>query len=364
MKKILFVFFSALLIFGCAGPPKRGTVFYPPLPQEPKLQFLHTISSEEDIGGKGSSGLEEFLLGKQTSKKIIVRPFDIGAVKGKIYVSDRTLKTVIVLDLKKKELSYIKGGREGALSEPAGIWVTEDDYKYVADFDRRQILVYNSNNRFVRAYGEKDQFDKPLGVAVYKNKIYVVDSEKNQVIVLDKESGKTIQEIGRIGQEEGEFYKPSYIRVDRAGNIYVNDAFNFRIQKFDSDGNFIKIFGYHGGSFGGFARPKGFDVDRDARLYVSDAAFENVQIFDDKLTDIVLFFGKFGHGPGDMYVPAAVYIDYDNVDYFNKYADRDFKIKYLVYVGNSLGRRKINVYGFGEWTGAELPEMKKKNIKK
>jgi DNA-binding beta-propeller fold protein YncE len=79
------------------------------------------------------------------------------------------------------------------------------------------------------------------------------------------------------------------VTVDREGNIYVNDAFNFRIQKFDPGGNFLKAFGYPGDTLGGFARPKGLGVDREGRVYVVDAAFENVQIFEDETTDLLLW---------------------------------------------------------------------------
>ncbi|MBU3981900.1 MAG: hypothetical protein KJ985_00075, partial [Proteobacteria bacterium] len=32
-------------------------------------------------------------------------------------------------------------------------------------------------------------------------------------------------------------------------------------------------------------------------------------------------------------------------------ADKYFKLKYLIYVCNLSGPNKINVYGFGDWTG-------------
>jgi hypothetical protein len=59
-----------------------------------------------------------------------------------------------------------------------------------------------------------------------------------------------------------------------------------------------------------------------------------------------------------MYMPVGVHIDYDNVKYFEQYIDKNFSVKYLIYVANSLGREKINVYGFGDWTGPPLPKRK------
>lgn len=359
MKRFVFPILTAILLFSCAAPEKKiGTIFYPPLPQEPRLQFLLSITGEEDIGKK-QSAFEEFLIGQRSSMKRIARPYDIGAVKGKIYISDMSYGEILIIDLKNKEFDFIRDEKEGALGEPAGIWVTEDDVKYVADMMRKQIVVFDSDNKFLRAYGEKGQFDKPLDVAVYKNRVYVCDINKHMIIVVDKDTGKTIQKIGGIGDEEGKMYKPTHVKVDHEGNIYVNDNFNFRIQMFDPKGNFLKTFGYHGDTFGGFARPKGLDIDRDGHLYAVDTAFENVQIFDVSTTNLLLFFGGYGPEPGSMYLPNSVYIDYKNVEYFQKYADKDFKIKYLVYIGNLLGKNKLNVYGFGNWIGAPLPEIGK-----
>lgn len=351
----------AVLFLSCAATEKKvETVFYPSPPETPRLQFLVSITSEKDIGKKPGA-FKEFIIGRQIDSNEIARPFDIGAVKGRIYISDKTLNKIIIMDLENKTFDFIKSEREGAIGETAGIWVTEDDHKYLADIKRRQVLVFDNNDKFLRAYGEKDQFSKPIDVAVYQDKIYVCDFDKHQIIVIDKTSGKTIQRIGDTGTAEERLYKPTHIIVDRLGNIYVNDSFNYRIQKFSSNGEFKKSFGYHGDTLGGFARPKGLAIDREGHLYVVDAAFENVQIFDDKTADPLLFFGGFGAGQGSMYLPTGIYIDYYNAEYFKEYVDKDFDVKYLVYIGNMLGDKKLNVYGFGKWIGAKLPEIKGKN---
>jgi hypothetical protein len=123
---------------------------------------------------------------------------------------------------------------------------------------------------------------------------------------------------------------------------------------FDKGGAFVKVIGYQGSHPGAFVRPKGLDIDRDGHLYVADAGFEIIQIFDVDSAEPLLPFGKYGPAPGSTYLPAGVHIDYDNVAYFSRYADPDFRVEYLVYVGNMLGDRKLNVYGFGEWVGPSL----------
>jgi DNA-binding beta-propeller fold protein YncE len=365
MKRTVFVLIALLMFSGCATVPEetQTVVFYPPLPQRPRLQFLHAITGEEDIG-ESQGEFMEFLLGKPTSDKRIGKAWDIASSDGKIYVLDRRSRRLLIIDLVQRKFDYLKDQRMGELDEPSGIWVTEDDVKYIADMARKQIVVFGANNDYLRSYGGPDLFDKPVDVAVYQNTVYVSDMDKNKIFALDKTSGKPKWNIGEKGSDNGQFAKPTHVVVDDEGNIYVTDAFNFRVQKFDPEGKFLKSYGYLGDAFGAFARPKGLDVDRDGHLYVVDAAFENVQIFDVKTGALLLFFGGAGTAPGSMYLPAGIHIDYRNTAYFSNFVDRDFRLKYVVYTGNFFGAEKLNVYGFGDWVGEALPGEKTRSVQK
>ncbi len=358
MKKAASIGMILLIICGCAATPpvkekaEKAVVFYPPLPEHPRLQYLHSITNEDDLGATQSS-FDEFLLGKTESEKSLGKAYDIGSTPGKIYVLDRTLKKLIFLDLENKTMDYVRDRRMGALIEPSGICVSGDGLKYVADMGRKQIVVFDRDNNFLRTYGSKELFAKPVDVTVYQNTVYVVDMSKNTLYALDKESGELVMTIGKTGFKEAEFYKPTHVVADGEGFIYVNDAFNYRIQKLDPEGGFVKSFGSLGDNIGAFARPKGLDVDREGHLYVADSAFENTQIFDAATGRLLLFFGGAGEAPGSMYLPAGVHVDYKNVDYFRKYADKDFDLEYVLYVGNYFGHHKLNIYGFGKWKGKE-----------
>jgi hypothetical protein len=359
MKSTFYLLIGLMALIGLAdcattSPEMAGVVFYPPLPQRPKLQFLLAISSEEDIGQRQGAFME-FLLGQPTSDKRLGKSYDIASTEGKIYVLDRRYKKLVIIDLAKREFDYLKDERMGTLNNPSGIWVSEDDVKYIADMERKQVVVFGRDNEFLRTYGGPDLFDKPVDVAVYENTVYVLDMEQNKVFALDKTSGNPKWTTGELGNGEGQFANPTHLVVDPEGNIFVNDAFNFRVEKFDPQGNFMKAYGFLGDALGAFARPKGIAVDSDGHLYVVDAGFENVQIFDDQTGQLLLFFGGPGEAPGNMYLPAGIHIDYRNVGYFSNFVDKDFRLKYLVYVGNMFGTQKLNVYGFGDWVGESLP---------
>jgi len=330
---------------------KVETVFYPMPPEQPRLQFLTSLTKEEDFGE--SSAFREFLLGKQEEGKQLARPYAMAHEKGTLYIADKTIRKIMIVDLEKRKFDYIRDTKGGALQDPSGIFITPDGYKYVADSARGQVVVYNERNEFHRAYGAENQF-RPVSVAVHGNNVYVCDLKDNEIEVLDKNSGEVLRKIGGPGKEEGLFHKPTHVTVDDAGNLFVTDAFNFRVQLLDANGKFVRTVGYQGSHPGAFARPKGIAVDRQGHLYVVDAAFELVQVFDIATAEPLLPFGKYGPAPGGTYLPAGIHIDYDNVPYFSRYVDPDFRVKYLVYVGNLLGDKKLNVYGFGDWIGPPL----------
>ena len=355
---LLLCCLAMLLLAGCVTTaPPVPTTFYPPLPLEPRLQFLTSLSSEDDLGKKASA-LRQFVTGETEAKRGISRAMDVGSVKGMLYVTDLAFGRIIKIDLEKGTFDLHKDQDLGALRQPLGLHVSEDGYKYVADGVRKQVVVYGPDDAYVRSYGKEGQFERPMDVAVFGERIYVADFPRHVVEVLDKTSGELVQTIGGRGSEAGKMDRPSLVRVDRQGNLFVNDSFNFRIQKFDPQGAYLKEFGYAGSTLGGFARPKGIDISPDGQhLYVTDAAFENVQIFDDESTLLLLYFSQFGVGPGDIYLPQALFIDDKNVEYFQHYADKDFKVRYLIIVSSSVGLKKLNIYGFGDWIGERTPEM-------
>ncbi|MGQ9801688.1 MAG: 6-bladed beta-propeller [Candidatus Saccharicenans sp.] len=74
------------------------------------------------------------------------------------------------------------------------------------------------------------------------------------------------------------FYMPSAVAVDSAGNIYVLDTGNNRIQKFSRDGKYLATIGRFGQGPGEFNYPTWFDIDRAGNLYVTDPFNDRVQV--------------------------------------------------------------------------------------
>jgi len=77
----------------------------------------------------------------------------------------------------------------------------------------------------------------------------------------------------------GEFDSPRNVGVDSAGNVYVADRLNDRIQKFDNDGEFLAAWGMTGTDDGEFDQPAGVAGDAFGNVYVADSVNHRVQKF-------------------------------------------------------------------------------------
>jgi len=87
-----------------------------------------------------------------------------------------------------------------------------------------------------------------------------------------KVSLEFVQQIGDLDTEDENFqlYRPNDVAVDGEGNIYILDAGNYRIQKYDEQGTFIASFGRQGEGPGEFRFPNSIQVSPDKNIYVDD----------------------------------------------------------------------------------------------
>lgn len=88
-----------------------------------------------------------------------------------------------------------------------------------------------------------------------------------------------ISKWGTSGSANGQFITPRGMATDAAGNVYVADAGNTRVQKFDNNGNFQLKFGISGDVPGGFVTNSGVAVAAGGDIYVSDEFTQRISIF-------------------------------------------------------------------------------------
>jgi len=341
-----------LLSAACATSPRKAEtpVFFPPPPALPRIQYLTSFRGLKDV--EAQSSFDKFVVGEQQDLRID-KPYGIGIYDGKLYVCD-TNATVIVFDLAARSYSGLKGAAgAGKLIQPINISIEADGTKFVADPARGQVVVFDRNDDYVRAYGTPGNW-RPVDAVPFEDRIYVADPANGLVKVFDRASGEPVKSIGDKGEPAERLDRPTNLAFDGEGYLYVTDVGRFQVLKFDRDGHFKAAIGKPGDNLGHFARPKGIAVDREGRLYAADASFNNVQIFG-KEGRLLMFFGEGGDVPGGFLLPAKVTIDYDNVKYFSKYLAPQFQAEYLLLVTNQFGEHPVSILAFGQEKGKHYP---------
>jgi DNA-binding beta-propeller fold protein YncE len=361
MKFRIILFTLAISLFvSCSRSlhPAGGQnklVIYPSPPDTARIQFLMTISNSVDVEG-GRRGFKKFILGKEEEIPI-GKPYGVNIFNGKIYICDGLKHGLEIIDLKKNTFRDFIPTAKGELKNPINCFVDKNEYLYVADGDRKQIVVFDEKGEYFASFGEKENF-KPTDVFIRDNKIWVSNLAGHQINVYSNDAEyKLLNKFPEVNLDStGYLFSPTNIFVTD-NNVYVTDFGDFKVKIYTKEGQFVKTVGTYGEGLGQFARPKGIAVDLESNLYVVDAGFENVQIFD-KNGKLLMFFGGNYKGPGDMWLPAKLTIDYDNLQYFEKYVDPSYHLKYLILVTNQFGPDKLNIYGHVEPMTPELKENK------
>lgn len=130
----------------------------------------------------------------------------------------------------------------------------------------------------------------PTNLAIDRQgNIWVTDGRNSQFQIFAPD-GTFLEAWGTPGEGEGEldFVEPTLfggygagsLAFDAAGNLYVADPGNYRIQKFGPDRSFLAAWGTYGLGDGQFAAILNLAIDGQGRVYVTDEARGDVQLFD------------------------------------------------------------------------------------
>src|SRR4051812_10009133 len=234
-----------LIVSGCASKPvaepDRAAAFWPPYPDQPRVQYLTSYQSSNDVA-PNKSKFDDLIYGKEQSNEMsLSKPYGIEMYDGKIYICDIRAFDITVLDIRKHQTLVLGKSGPQQLQRPVDIAIADDGMKYVADLGRNVIAVFNQKDQFSGIIAHPDL--KPVSVAVYQNELYVCDFKQQRVEVWDRISGTLLRTIGSPGSTDGLFIRPLGIAVDQQGNLYVADVMRCKIQKFDHSGKFVSSFG-------------------------------------------------------------------------------------------------------------------------
>jgi len=331
MKKWLLILM--FMFAGCAGAKvKPQSIIWPPPPNTARIKFIRALHGQYDFPRSTWKRFLNFLLGPE-HKPALNQPMGIAISKDaeRIYITDYQLGAVFVFNLKEKKVRYIGTDERYHLVHPFGVALDQNENVYVTDSILKRVRVFNKNGKFLRDIGV-NMFERPTGIAIDQKRrlLYVADtsfvnSRKHRIRVFTL-SGRHVRDIGTRGTKNGDFNFPTYLAVNKDGDLYVSDTLNFRVQWFSPKGKFLGKFGVEGDSPGTFDRIKGIAFDSYGNIYIADSDFHAVQMFT-KNWKPLMYFGGPGIGPGQLIIPTAIAIDKNN----------------RIYVADSYSYR-VNVY--------------------
>jgi hypothetical protein len=362
IKRIFYVSLFAAILTSCTRDFTKSStgndlVIYPPPPDTTRIQYLTSISTSTDIKGR-QSGFSRFISGEEVPKPII-KPYGVTVSNSKVYICDTGVGGLVIMDLAGKSFEYFIPTGKGQLQLPLNSSVDENGSLYIADGNRRQIVVFDREGKYVKAFGEPGESFKPTDVSVFGDKIYVASVKDQKIFVYDRNSDSLLFSFPSMEPgDDGYLYQPTNIFVGQS-NIYVSDLGDNKVKIYSPDGKYRSSVGGYGNYAGQMQRPKGLTVDKESNLFVVDAAFENVQLFN-KNGRVLMFFGGPYYSHGDMWLPADVTVSYTSLEYFSKFVDESFDLKYLIFVTNQYGPDKVSVYGFVKPKTEGSPDVKKK----
>jgi tripartite motif-containing protein 71 len=121
------------------------------------------------------------------------------------------------------------------------------------------------------------QFGHPAGIAMDSaGNLWVADMQNNRVEEFSA-SGTFLKSVGSTGTGPGQFSRPKSIAIDPQGDFWVADAGNSRIEEFSPSWEFIKSVGSAGSGNGQFSGPEGIAIDAHGNIWVSDTYNYRVQ---------------------------------------------------------------------------------------
>ncbi len=204
----------------------------------------------------------------------------------------------------------------------------------------------------------------PRGLAAAPDgSIYVADPAGHLIWRITL-AGDIVDVWGGYGTDPGQFSEPADVAVDAAGNVYVADTWNHRIQKFAPDtvgfdgeplaswGRFAKVTANDAAGWGAFFGPRGIDIGPNGNVYVADTGNNRVQVFDAH-GKFLRVFGSAGDGFGQLAEPVGIAVDADGEVYI---ADT-WNHRIQVFHTSGLPMREWDVPAWGNLRLDDRPQL-------
>lgn len=233
---------------------------------------------------------------------------------GDVYIADTSNDRIQVFDgsgnyLRKWGGTTGTGDGEFNSMGPTGIAVDSSGKVYVNDTGNNRVQIFDSNGVYLNEWA----IPSPIAINYKNGQIYLVGAH---TIYVKDTAGNTLLQAasGTFGSGDGELNGANGISADAAGNIYVADSGNHRVQVFDNSGVFVRKWGTMGSGDNQFQSPYDIEVHPNGKVFVVDRYNHRIQkFFADGTYDSSV--GSFGSGDNEFSWPMGMAIGSDGFIY-------------------------------------------------
>jgi autotransporter-associated beta strand protein len=160
-----------------------------------------------------------------------------------------------------------------------------------------QTPTYNLVNTIGSSGSGNGQFNEIRRVAVNSaGDVWVADWYNNRIEEFGN-NGQFLQAISSFGN--GSFSSPQGIAVDLAGNVWVGDSANNRVVKLNGNGGYLSMFGSGGSGAGQISDAQAVAVDPSGNVWINDWWNNRIDEFTGSGA-FVQMFGSNGSGAGQF----------------------------------------------------------------
>ena len=255
-----------------------------------------------------------------------------------------------------------------ALVYPFSVALTETGDIVVLDRpakDAYRMSLFDNDGQYVRTIRQcargngPDQLKLPKGITVdRRGAIYIPDAGNSRIQRFDAQGG-LIGSLGTQGDGPAEFDYPCNVEVDDMGMLYVADTYNCRIQKITPQGALLLVIGANPDDAEEdesdeleplLDEPLGVTVDSQRNVYVADTGHHRVVKFDPE-GRFLMAFGEKGTERGQLLEPSDVRVD-EEVIYV---ADmNNSRVQRFDGAGNVLGEFRLAEGAVAEEQGGDI----------
>ena len=301
--------------WGQSDFPVNATAIFPPT----QVPSIETFGLRAQFGSQGSGD------GQLASP----RGLAVDA-EGNVWVADTENNRIQKFDAEGKYVSKFgtSGSGDGQLASPRGVAIDSEGNIWVADTGNNRIQKFDSKGKFLFKFGsfgtEAGKLNKPGGLTIDSGgRIWVADTANNRVerfsatgvyqvaytsvkeptdivahgpsVVLVADTGNDrivllanlftappvlVGQFGSSGSGNGQLNDPEGIAVDAAGNYWVADTGNDRLEAFKLEGSkyeYVAQVGSQGSGEGQLESPRGLANDSKGYIWVADTGNARVQ---------------------------------------------------------------------------------------